>query len=301
MASGVTDRVLRSPYHTSDMQVPFSGLEVPSLLYLLVLLAGLATVAALLYVTRPPVTQRTVLAFVPWVASGAALHVFYQLGSQPGQQVYPALVEPLFAAPAVYVTTFVLMGAVWLVSMVVGTARGGEWLATRYLGVVGSGVLAALLGLLVWQALGPALSPRPVVPLLTLIGTGALTFAVYVLIGAWRAWVLAEARLVGGLVLFAHLLDGISTAVAVDVFGTTERSVVPARIMEFASTLPTEPYLGTGWLFVVVKLVVAALIVVAFADYVQEEPVRGNLLFAVVIAVGLGPAMNNLFITFLGV
>jgi len=297
----VTDRVLRRPYHTSDMQVPFSGFEVPSLLYLLVLLAGLVTVAALLYVTRPPVTQRTVLAFVPWVASGAALHVFYQLGSRPGQQVYPALVEPLFAAPAVYVTTFVVMGVVWLAAMVLGTARGGERLATRYLGVVGAGVLLALLGLLVWQALGPALSPRPVAPLLTLIGTAALTFVVYVLIGTWRTWVLAEARLAGGLVLFAHLLDGVSTAVAVDVFGTTERSLLPARIMEFAGTLPTEPYLGTGWLFVVVKLVVAALIVVAFADYVREEPVRGNLLFAVVVAVGLGPAMNNLFITLLGV
>ncbi len=282
------------------MQVPFSGFEVPSLLYLLVLLAGLVTVVTLLYATRPPLTQRTVFAFVPWVASGAALHVFYQLGTV-GEQVYPAWAEPLFAAPAVYVTTFVVMGVVWLVAVVVGTARGGERLATRYLGVVGTGVLIALVGLLVWQSLSPALSPRPVVPLVTLIGTAALTFVVYVLIGAWRAWVLAEARLVGGLVLFAHLLDGVSTAVAVDVFGTTERSLVPARIMEFAGTLPTESALGTGWLFVVVKLVVAALIVVAFADYVREEPVRGNLLFAVVIAVGLGPAMNNLFITFLGV
>ena len=283
------------------MQIPFSGLEVPSLLYLLVLLAGLVTVVALLYATRPPLTQRTVLAFVPWVASGAALHVFYQLGLGAQQQVYPAWAEPLFAAPAVYVTSFVIMGAVWLAAVVVGTARGGEQLATRYLGIVGAGVLIALLGLLVWQSLGPALSPRPVVPLLTLIGTAALTFVVYVLIGAWRAWVLAEARLVGGLVLFAHLLDGVSTAVAVDVFGTTERSLIPARIMEFAGTLPTEPTLGTGWLFVVVKLVVAALIVVAFADYVREEPVRGTLLFAVVIAVGLGPAMNNLFIIFLGI
>jgi uncharacterized membrane protein len=156
-------------------------------------------------------------------------------------------------------------------------------------------------GLLVWQALGPELDPQPVVPILVLIGTGALTFLVYVAIGAWRTWVIAEARLAGALVLFAHLLDGISTAVAVDVFGTTERSLLPARIMEFAGTLPTEPYLGTGWLFVVVKLVVAALIVVAFADYVREEPVRGNLLFAFVAAVGLGPAMNNLALTFLGV
>ena len=283
------------------MQVPFSGLEVPSLLSVVVLLAGLVTVAALLYTIRPPVTQRTVLAFVPWVASGAALHVFYQLGTSFGEQVYPAWAEPLFAAPAVYVTSFILTGAVWLVAVVLGTARGGEELATRYLGIVGSGVLIALTALLVWQALGPALDPEPVAPILTLIGTGALAFGIYMLIGTWRTWVIAEARLVGWLVLFAHLLDGISTAVAVDVFGTTERSVLPARIMEFAGTLPTEPYLGTGWLFVVVKLVVASLIVVAFADYVREEPVRGNLLFTVIIAVGLGPAMNNLFITFLGV
>ena len=284
------------------MQLAFSGFEVPSLLYLAVLLAGLVTVAALLYVTRPPVTQRTVLAFVPWIITGAVLHVFYQLGTSFEQQVYPEWVEPLFAAPAVYVTTFVGMGAVWLLATLLGTARGGgEDRSTRYFAAAGVGVVVPLVGLLVWQALGPELDPQPVVPILVLIGTGALTFLVYVAIGAWRTWVIAEARLAGALVLFAHLLDGISTAVAVDVFGTTERSLLPARIMEFAGTLPTEPYLGTGWLFVVVKLVVAALIVVAFADYVREEPVRGNLLFAFVAAVGLGPAMNNLALTFLGV
>jgi uncharacterized membrane protein len=106
--------------------------------------------------------------------------------------------------------------------------------------------------------------------------------------------------MVGAIVLFAHLLDGISTAVGVDVLGTGERSLVPARIIEFARGLPTEPFIGAGWLFVVVKLFVAAFVVVAFADYVREEPERGTLLLAGIAAVGLGPATNNLLLFFLG-
>jgi uncharacterized membrane protein len=40
--------------------------------------------------------------------------------------------------------------------------------------------------------------------------------------------------------------------------------------------------------------------VVTFADYVSEEPTKGNLLFAFITAVGLGPALNNFFLFLLG-
>ena len=284
------------------MAAPFSGFVVPSLPYLLVLFVATVVVGVVLYVLHPPITQRTVLALVPWVVVGSTLHVLYQLGGALGLSLYPPLVAPLFSAPAVYVTTFVITGAVWVFGVMIGSAFGGRSTGPLYLGGVGLGVATVLLVLLVYQGLSPLLGPlRPLVPIVAVITAGIVTFVVYILLGTWRTYVIAEARLSGALVLFAHVFDGISTAIGVDLLGTAERSFLPRRIMEIAADLPTEPYLGVGWLFVVVKMLVAVGIVVAFADYVREEPDRGNLLYAAVMIVGLGPATNNVLLFFLGV
>ncbi|WP_302081884.1 DUF63 family protein [Salinibaculum rarum] len=288
------------------MQVPFEGFVVPSVEYTALLVVGTAVVLALLYAVQPPVTQRTVLAFVPWMISGSALHVFYQLGEVYQVQIYPPTLAPLFSAPAVYLTTFLAMGFVWVFSTIVGirarSSVSGKDKVTQYLGALGLGVAITLVGLMIWQGLDPAVGPlEPILPLVGIIVTMVATFVVYILIGTWRTHIIAQARLVGALVLFAHLLDGITTAIGADVLGVTERSALSARIMEFAAGLPTEPYLGTGWLFVVVKMLLATVIVVGFADYVREEPTRGNLFFALIVALGLGPAMNNVFLFLLGV
>jgi uncharacterized membrane protein len=284
------------------MAAPFSGFVTPPLAHLVVLFVATVVVGAVLYVIHPPVTQRTVLALVPWVVTGAALHVFYQLGAAVEAQLYPDLLAPLFSAPAVYVTTFVVAGLVWIFAVMVGSALGGRHTAMMYLGGVGTGIATLLLVLLVWQGTQLAVGPlRPFVPVLSVIIAGVATFVLYMLLGTWRTYVIAEARLSGALVLFAHVLDGISTSIGVDLLGSSERSYLPRQIMEFAADLPTEPYLGVGWLFVVVKMLVAVGIIVAFADYIEAEPTRGNLVYAAVMIVGLGPAMNNILLFFLGV
>lgn len=288
------------------MQVPFEGFVVPPVEYAALLAVGAAVVLALLYAVQPPVTQRTVLAFIPWMVSGAALHVFYQLGEAYQVRIYPPIIQPLFSAPSVYLTTFLAMGAIWVMSSIVGlrsqsSVSGGDKVA-QYLGAMGLGIMISLVGLVFWQGSDPAVGPmEPVLPLVGIIVTMVVTFVVYILIGTWRTHVIAQARLVGALVLFAHLLDGITTAIGNDIIGFEERSVLSARIMEFAAGLPTAQYLGSGWLFVVVKMLLASLIVIGFADYVREEPTRGNLFFAVIIALGIGPAMNNVFLFLLGV
>lgn len=286
------------------MLVVFRGFVVPDPLHLAALLAATATVAVVLYGFRLRVSQRTVLAMIPWVVCGAALHVFYQIGEAFQVRTYPPLFEPFFSAPAVYLTTFVGMGSVWLVASVVApesAAATSRDPVAEYLALSGSGVAATLVVLLGWQALDPAVGPiRLVVPVVGLIGSLAGAFVLYILLGAWRTYVIAEARHVGYLVLFAHFFDGLSTAIGVDLLGRGERSYLPRRIMEFAADLPTEPYLGVGWLFLVVKIAVAIAVVVLFADYVSERPTRGNLLFAAIAFVGLGPALNNFFVFVLG-
>lgn len=286
------------------MQLPFEGFVTPPVPYTAFLIIAVITIIAVLYTMRPPVTQMLVLAFAPWMVSGAALHVFYQLGEQFQVQLYPPLIEPLFSAPAVYLTTFVSMGLIWILATIVektvkSVAEGRDYVA-YYVGSMGIGVMVTLVALVFWQTLDPLVEPEFIVPTVGLIVALPVTFVVYVLLGAWRTYIIAEARYAGALVLFSHVLDGITTAIGIDILGAGERSVVPARIMEFAASLPTAEYIGSGWLFLVVKILVAVAIIVLFADYVREKPTQGNLMFAFVAAVGLGPAANNYLLFVLG-
>ncbi len=287
------------------MQVPFEGFVVPPTLYTACLVVGTLAVVAILSQLRPPVTELVAVAFAPWMVSGAALHVFYQLGEIYGRQVYSPLVEPFFSAPAVYLTTFLLMGVVWIAAVffhrITKTDADRTDYVARYLGTTGAGIMIVLIGLTVWQGLDPLVGPMdPIFPTIGLLVSLAVTFVVYLLVGLWRTYVVAEMRYVGAFVLFAHVFDGVTTAIGVDIIGTGERSVLPARIMDFAAGLPTAPYLGSGWLFILVKILVAVFVVVVFADFVREEPTRGNLLLAVIAAVGLGPGANNFLLFLLG-
>ncbi|ELK54272.1 hypothetical protein D320_10978, partial [Haloferax sp. BAB-2207] len=65
------------------------GFALPPLPYLVALVAGLVGVGVGLNRTRPTVTPAHVLALVPWMVSGSALHVLYVVG------VLPPAVEPL--------------------------------------------------------------------------------------------------------------------------------------------------------------------------------------------------------------
>lgn len=283
------------------MATPFEGFVLPSTPLLVALLTATVVVVAIILVMEPPITERFVLAIVPWVFAGAALHVFYQIGEIYQVQIYPEAVETLFAAPAVYLTAFLGMGLIWILSLIIGAGMGARERTSQYLGGTGIGAAGVMLGLIAWQGLDPAVGPiRIVVPLVGVLATIAITFVVYMALGAWRTYVIAEARLAGALVLFAHTLDGVTTALGVDVLGVGERSTIPRAIIDFAADLPTEPYIGSGWLFVVVKIAVATAIVWAFAEYVHERPTRGYLLFAVITILGIGPAFNNLLLFFLG-
>ena len=105
----------------------------------------------------------------------------------------------------------------------------------------------------------------------------------------------AQTGRVGAFVVFAHTLDGVSTAVGVDVLGAGEQTPLPRLIMEFAATLPTAQY-SVGWLFVLTKVLLAVLIVAVFADYVKEAPSRARAFLALLAAVGFGPGVFNLLV-----
>ncbi|MDG5776394.1 DUF63 family protein [Haloarculaceae archaeon H-GB2-1] len=270
-----------------------SGLVVPELEYVLGLAVLTVVVVVLLVSMDSAVTNATVVAFGPWMVIGGGLHAFYVI------RAFPRWAMPLFSAPAVYVTTFDLLCLVWLGAQFVARVWDKPAVVPRYVGGVGTGVLIVLVGSLFWQAV-PFGGPHFLWPATIVLVSGMLTVVVYFLVSIWRTEAVSRVGLAGMLVVLAHTLDGISTAVGVDVLGTGERSPLPRAIMEFAGTLPTAEVVGVGWLFVLVKLVVAVVLLVYISAWVDDDPTWGRLALAFTAALGLGPASNNLFLFVIG-
>ena len=265
-----------------------SGFGLPPLPYLVVLVGGVFLLAALLVALEPPVDQRTVVALAPWMALGGALHAL----NQPPIQLYDAALSPLFGTPSVYLTTFNLTGAVWLLLSFFGVRTGHDENISRNLGLVGTGVLTVVLLLSAITALRSGLVD-PVWPALAVLLSLFVAAITVLAVALWRTPLVVRARYAAPTVVFAHVFDGISTAIGTDVLGVSERSPLPRAIMEFAAGLPTASTIGSGWLFVLVKTAVAVAVVVLMDEYLQEEPVEASLVLSLVAAVGLGPATNN--------
>jgi uncharacterized membrane protein len=262
------------------MQVLPEGFALPPAPVLAVVAAGLVAVGVGFRRRRPAVTADHVVALVPWMVFGATLHVLYVVDA-----VGPPA-RAFLGTPAVYLTVAVVTGAAWLV--VDATDRPVPPTISA------AGVVVALVALGAAGGVGAARGSLRVLPSL-------LGFAAAVAVAA-AAWVLlrrlvpgvARTEPVGVVALFGHALDGVSTAVGVDLLGFGERTPLSAAVLEFAASLPTASLLGAGWLFVLVKLGVAAAVVVLFREYVREDPVEANVLLGLVAAVGIGPGAHNL-------
>lgn len=269
------------------------GFALPPLAYLVTLLVFCAVIVLLLVAIDPPVTKATVVALAPWMAVGGALHVLVVIDAVP-----PAF-EPLLGTPAVYLTTFVLAGAVWVVAAFLATGRGTYRVVPGRLGGVGLGclVLVFAAALVVGSQEGDLALRWPLVAFVVAVVVSALA---WLLLALRYTSVAATTGTVGALVVFGHALDGVTTAVGIDVLGAGERSPLPRLVMDAASMLPTADLVGVGWLFVLVKVSLALVVVGLFAEYVRERPEQGYLLLGLVAAVGLGPGVHNLLLFAVG-
>lgn len=236
-----------------------------------------------------PISDRTVVALAPWMVAGATAHVVYQL------EVLPPILSPFFGSPTVYGTTFAVAGAIWLLFAAID---GSSDRTDRHLWRFGAvGILAALVPTVVALWIGATTEGlAPAVPL-----AGAFVGVIL----AWATWKAFEkllpeeaaaVGLAGPVVIFGHTLDGVSTALGVDWLGFGERSPVSRFVLEVGGALPTADLVGVGWLFVLLKLVVAAVVVWLLAGFVRDDPPAGYGLLAFVAAVGLGPGAHNVLL-----
>ncbi|MFC7232777.1 DUF63 family protein [Saliphagus sp. GCM10025308] len=274
------------------MVVP-EGFVLPPWYVVVPLAVVLLGTVALLWVLAPPVTDETVMAFVPWMMLGSTLYVLYQL------EQFPASLEALFSAPTVYVTTAAVAGLTWIAGSFL-YAAGLQRSIERFVGIVGTGfavVFATFTVLIGWQ-LGTF---EPFWPVITVVVTGVVAAIAWVALSLWRTDVAAVTGVTGALVVFAHALDGVSTAIGYDVLGVSEDVPASAFILEVGEMLPTAGYIGGGWLFVLVKVVLALIIVSLFEEYVREEPRQARIVLGLIAAVGLGPGVHNVLLFTVGV
>lgn len=264
------------------MQILPAGFALPPLPYLLGLAGALAAVAWGLRSRAPDFGETHVLALAPWMVLGAALNVLYQVGAVPDA------LAPLFGTPAVYLSVAATAGATWLAADA-SAADAPPLLA-------GVGTVAALASLLAVIGVGFARTTlHPLPSLAALVAAAVVATAAWLGLRRVRPGV-AITGWAGALAVFAHSLDALSTAVGIDWLGFGERTPLSRLIIEFAAGLPTAEYVGAGWLFVLVKVALAAWIVTLLADYVREEPSEGYGLLTLVAAVGLGPGVHNLLL-----
>ncbi|MFO8114383.1 MAG: DUF63 family protein [Halorubrum sp.] len=262
--------------------VPFlpEGTTLPPAPYLVAVLLATGAVVAALRRAPPRVTDRHVLALAPWMALGSAAHVLYAVDA------LPPVLAPLAGSPTVYLTVGSLAGASWL-----ALASGPPDRVPPRLAVAGASLLGPVVGVALATGVSPAGARWSAV---ALAATAPIAAAVWVGLTRLRPEVAVTGG-VGALAVFGHALDGVSTAVGTTHLGFGERTPVSRILLEF-DWIPAVPVLGEGWVFVLVKLAVASLVVWLFAEYVRDRPVEGFLLLGFVAAVGLGPAAHNLLL-----
>ncbi|SDX86092.1 DUF63 family protein [Halobellus clavatus] len=260
------------------------GFTLPPPPYLALLAVAGALVARAAVRRRPAVTTDRILALAPWMVLGSALHVLYVAGS------LPSLLRPLAGTPAVYVTVAIAAVATWLT---VDSPSRAETVPYTLAGVGGlAAAVAVIAGLLAGASEGTL---SPLLPAAGVVVAGIVAASVWGLLTRVVPEIGVTGRL-GAFALFAHVLDGISTAIGIDLLGFGERTPLSRIIIEFAAGLPTASLIGAGWLFVLVKIGVAALVVWLFADLYEEAPTQARLLLGFVAAVGLGPAVHNVLL-----
>lgn len=227
------------------------------------------------------ISERSLLALGPWAVVGASAYALFQVGA------FGTYGDPV-AIPVAYLGTALLAGLAWVLAALV--AGRGAASTEALLAGAGAVAVAVAVGVVLSTAEGGL---RLAWPVGGVLASAAGTAALWVGLGRARPALVERHGGLGILAAFGHVLDGVMTAIGIDVLGFGERTPTSRLVIEFAADLPTAQYLGGGWLFVLLKIALVVAVLWLLVETVEEDPTSGLLLLAVVAAVGLGPGLHN--------
>jgi uncharacterized membrane protein len=255
-------------------------------------------VAALLLTIEVSVSQRVILATVPWFVVGAGAHVLYTTGA------YDPWAGYFFGPVSVYFTTFVAAGMVWGMMALSADISGDERHGAQYLAAAGLGATIVVGSVALSSGIGASVSR--IYPVFGGIIAALVVAAVaYVGLNVLYPKAMVHTGLVGFFVVFGFALDATMTALAVDRFGSAPSTPLAREVLAVAGDLPTAEAVGVGWLLVFLKIVLA-LVVVSLVGYAlstkrfRERSGVAYLFLGGVIAAGIGPGVHHFFALLIG-
>lgn len=252
---------------------------------------------------------------VPIMLFGGALRVVEDAMNAVPEGVEPAIgypVNTLLISPLIYFTVFFVTVGALLVSIWLDRNDLTETFEWPLAGL-GTTLLVGTLGYLSWlAATTDYVHFHPIFTVLTMVGAVAIAVGLWIPIRRRVPWMASGTPVLGGVILWAHSVDGLSNVLALD-WGQElglPADLVPKHpvnrgIIEISESVLPESLastIGTAWPFLLVK-VVAALVVIALFDekMFEEGPRFAVLLLIAVIAVGLGPGTRDMLRATFGV
>lgn len=259
-----------------------------------------------------------VVTLLPYMFLGGALRVVEDASNAFAREGLGSIIayplNSLIISPVIYFTVFAIT-VLALVASVFAERRGYVADYRRPLAAVGWVVLAATLLWLVVLELGVSddvMAFHPVFTVLTLV------FATIITAGVWWATlrylpvVSDGTERVGAVVLWGHTVDGVSNVLGID-WGAElglRADLVPKHpanqfiIGVAQDVLPqsVQQTIGSGWPFLLVKVVAALLVLYLFdREVVEDSPRYTTLMLVAILAVGLGPGTRDMLRATFGV
>ncbi|MFB6254110.1 MAG: DUF63 domain-containing protein, partial [Halobacteriaceae archaeon] len=87
-----------------------AGFSIPPLPYIIILLSAGGIVGYLLKEQHPTIRDHTIVGLSTWMIFGSSSYVCYQI------KIIPPAIAPFFSSPAVYLTTFIITGTIWILA-----------------------------------------------------------------------------------------------------------------------------------------------------------------------------------------
>ncbi|MFB6085895.1 MAG: DUF63 family protein [Halodesulfurarchaeum sp.] len=251
----------------------------------------------------------------PFLLFGGALRVLEDAqnslaGSDSALVPFPW--NALLISPLIYFTVFFITLGTLLLALRLrksGHTESIEW----PIAVVGSGLLGVTLAAIGWLSVTTTeVEFHPSFTVLTIGGSAFIAAVGWWAIRRYVPEVASGTPVLGGLILWAHAVDGLANVLAID-WGAElglAADMVPKHpvnrwIIELTVAVVPEgitAVIGVAWGFLLLKIA-AALVVTGLFDrrMLRESPRFSTLLLLAVIAVGLGPGTRDMLRATFGV